>query len=259
MRTYTINEIQTEMMAAGSHWWDHDTMRHFSCRVGQTVYQGEGGIYFVSSERCGDHPRAYTVRKYSPPGKYRHSQCNDCRHYWCQPATRAKSAPCPKCSGVDVAVQRAKHEDGDINTIGKFSSLTRAQAHREAARLAGPEAFAVQAAHKPVSDAEQLAIDINRNGGHATPTFAAYLIRLATGHHKAMEDDCNGLDIHDDDGEPLPPLARLKAKLTKAAEDAQLSGVIFSGDPRGCTVKLIMPNGETNDWGKEGWCIPTRN
>ena len=33
-------------------------------------------------------------------------------------------------------------------------------------------------------------------------------------------------------------------------------GVIFDGDPRGCTVKLTVPSGYTNDWGKAGLCVP---
>lgn len=31
---------------------------------------------------------------------------------------------------------------------------------------------------------------------------------------------------------------------------------VFSGDPRGCTVKLQVPDGTTNDWGREGICVP---
>jgi hypothetical protein len=30
----------------------------------------------------------------------------------------------------------------------------------------------------------------------------------------------------------------------------------FSGDPRGCVVKLQVPDGYTNDWGGEGICVP---
>jgi hypothetical protein len=33
--------------------------------------------------------------------------------------------------------------------------------------------------------------------------------------------------------------------------------VKFGGDPRGCTVKIAVPDGYTNDWGKEGICVPT--
>lgn len=33
-------------------------------------------------------------------------------------------------------------------------------------------------------------------------------------------------------------------------------GVKFSGDPRGCCVKLTVPSGATNDWGQEGICVP---
>lgn len=30
----------------------------------------------------------------------------------------------------------------------------------------------------------------------------------------------------------------------------------FQGDPRGCVVKITVPDGYTNDWGKEGICVP---
>jgi hypothetical protein len=30
----------------------------------------------------------------------------------------------------------------------------------------------------------------------------------------------------------------------------------FGGDPRGCVVKLVVPDGYTNDWGQEGICVP---
>ena len=30
----------------------------------------------------------------------------------------------------------------------------------------------------------------------------------------------------------------------------------FSGDPRGCVVKIQVPDGYTNDFGNEGICVP---
>jgi hypothetical protein len=30
----------------------------------------------------------------------------------------------------------------------------------------------------------------------------------------------------------------------------------FQGDPRGCCVKVVVPDGYTNDWGREGICVP---
>lgn len=30
----------------------------------------------------------------------------------------------------------------------------------------------------------------------------------------------------------------------------------WSGDPRGCVVKLVVPDGYTNDMGREGICVP---
>lgn len=30
----------------------------------------------------------------------------------------------------------------------------------------------------------------------------------------------------------------------------------FQGDPRGCCVKVVVTDGYTNDWGREGICVP---
>lgn len=34
---------------------------------------------------------------------------------------------------------------------------------------------------------------------------------------------------------------------------------VFSGDPRGCVLKIQVPSGKTNDWGREGLCVPVRD
>ena len=48
------------------YWFSPDTMRFFRSRVSDQVYQGPGGIYFVSSERGPEMPRMYTVRRFRP-------------------------------------------------------------------------------------------------------------------------------------------------------------------------------------------------
>ena len=53
----------------GRHWFDKDTMKFFGTRLPQTGYNGEGGLYFVSSEKPPHGPRRYTVRWVVKPGK----------------------------------------------------------------------------------------------------------------------------------------------------------------------------------------------
>lgn len=48
------------------------------------------------------------------------------------------------------------------------------------------------------------------------------------------------------------------AELVKAALPDGFTP-IFSGDPRGCVLKLAVPSGKVNDWGKEGICVPSRS
>ena len=58
-----------------------------------------------------------------------------------------------------------------------------------------------------------------------------------------------------------PQRERLVASLARriAALANELPGVLIShsGDPRGHTVKLVVPSGRSDDWGQTGICVPT--
>lgn len=324
---YTINQIQDEMTRDGSHWWDRDSMRFFQCRVGDQVYQGPGGIYFVTSEKPSDGKRAFSVRQYFPASKsidtvgefcsmsrsVAHRVASDmaatpldeqfteamarldmavtgsCRrsstHVTCYgthaaAVSKGEGLPDPiyLSDGGYTRVLPRRYEDSNgfylklIPTQGseerqekvraKFSDSYKLQC--EVCRVlatepAGDEATVSAEIHKMPTASEQLAMDISRGGGNGVAASAGVLIRLATKHHKMMEDYCNGISIYDEEDEPLPALANLRKSIEDVAKQHGCKGVIFSGDPRGCTVKLILPDGSTNDWGKEGWCIPTRD
>jgi hypothetical protein len=49
---------------------------------------------------------------------------------------------------------------------------------------------------------------------------------------------------------------RIRAKVTKLCESIGCQPV-FQGDPRGNTLKIAVPDGYTNDWGREGIAVPT--
>lgn len=84
------------------------------------------------------------------------------------------------------------------------------------------------------------------------------ICRHATGYSKIQERWCN------------ENMSDTLEKVTKAREfrleghmirlSRLLPGVKsikFSGDPRGCTVKLVMDNPRLyDDWGQEGICVP---
>lgn len=321
--TYTINQIQSEMNAAGSHWFDRDTLRSFRCRVGEQVYQGPGGIYFVTSEKGGydGARRAYTVRQYLP-GRKKIETVGEFNTLTRSAAHRiaAKLAAASRddqftaamvaldlaVTGQSKAGNVSKYGTADDAASGQVLYLsdggyTRLVAHRyedssgfylkliptgsqegqekaskgwsnayklqsEVCRVletepAGEAATVTAELHKPLSSAAQLAIDIARGGGaEVTPTYTAHLIRLATAHQQAMTDYCNGkFEAYDAEGEVNPRLASLRKRIEESAKGAGLPGVVFQGDPRGATVKLLLPSGATNDWGKEGWIVPTRD
>ena len=50
--------------------------------------------------------------------------------------------------------------------------------------------------------------------------------------------------------------ARIQDKVTKLCTEFGCTPA-FQGDPRGNTLKIQVPDGYTNDWGREGICVPT--
>lgn len=68
---WNVTAIKAAMKADGSHWWDRDTLKFFGTKVASAVYQGPGGVFFVTSEWDGfagkdNGTRAYTLRQYVP-------------------------------------------------------------------------------------------------------------------------------------------------------------------------------------------------
>lgn len=82
--------------------------------------------------------------------------------------------------------------------------------------------------------------------------LADKLLRWGTSLSRLAVQDCNvGLDE-----EGLSRRDSLRAKVTKSCEEFKIVPV-FSGDPRGATLKLKLPSGFSNDWGSTGVCVPT--
>ncbi len=74
------------------------------------------------------------------------------------------------------------------------------------------------------------------------------LMRLAARHGRLQEEACN----HD---MPEGYDAATEQRITNIC--AEIGCVpVFSGDPRGCTVKLKVPSGRTNDFCGTGICVP---
>lgn len=63
----SIAELKDMNRAAGGHFFDRGAMRCFRSRVVPGIFNGPGGIYFVSSEsNYNDTARSFTVRKFDP-------------------------------------------------------------------------------------------------------------------------------------------------------------------------------------------------
>jgi len=63
---WTIGNIKQRNKDCGKFYFEPDTMRFFKSRVSEQVYEGPGGIFFVTSERGPSDVRAYTARRFNP-------------------------------------------------------------------------------------------------------------------------------------------------------------------------------------------------
>ena len=80
------------------------------------------------------------------------------------------------------------------------------------------------------------------------PELLDELMRLARRHGKLQEKACNEQVPENHD-------AACERKIRAVCEQIGC-GVVFSGDPRGATVKVTVPSKLTNDWGATGVCVP---
>jgi hypothetical protein len=84
--------------------------------------------------------------------------------------------------------------------------------------------------------------------------FARQLMRWAKTHLHFAEAACNrGLQPRPD--ARLRSADRLEQRIIDACLPYGMTAVM-GGDPRGCTVKLKVPSGKTDDFGATGICVP---
>jgi hypothetical protein len=89
---------------------------------------------------------------------------------------------------------------------------------------------------------------------HSTATLNQIqrLLRFGATHGRLAETECNrqltDAEIRKQENIQMDIIA-ICAELEIEAR--------FSGDPRGNTVKIAVADGYTNDWGREGICVPT--
>jgi hypothetical protein len=67
--SWDIDAIREADHRAGRYFFSPDTMRFFNSRILPTIYQGPGGVYFITSEKFTGSsgvsaPRKYTVRQF---------------------------------------------------------------------------------------------------------------------------------------------------------------------------------------------------
>lgn len=105
--------------------------------------------------------------------------------------------------------------------------------------------------------------------------IARLLCRHAATIQRLNEAECNG-DYPCDNGERkvvpcslcesgyvpsslkqgVCPNCRAQARIVAILKHYPAFKPVFQGDPRGACVKLIVPSGKTDDWGRTGICVP---
>lgn len=140
---------------------------------------------------------------------------------------------------------------GEVDRNGELGEHADLESAQDAAKAAaGGNPATVAGRMTEISSVEHWqTVEAPKHLPNATPGGLQRLISLARRHHKLQEDACNGEVPEDHDADNEAAITRLAVKMGAKA-------VHFSGDPRGCTVKLVCSDGYTDDWGREGFCVP---
>jgi len=91
---------------------------------------------------------------------------------------------------------------------------------------------------------------------------AQRLLRYGATLGRIAERQCNGHQTWDGQWDEKAAAQddakeeRIQTAVKKLCESIGVTP-IFGGDPRGNTLKIQVPDGYTNDWGREGICVPT--
>lgn len=65
MPKLTISDIKAANEKGGFYFFHKGAMKFFASKILPTVYQGDGGVYFVTSETCfDDSARVFKVRSF---------------------------------------------------------------------------------------------------------------------------------------------------------------------------------------------------
>lgn len=92
--------------------------------------------------------------------------------------------------------------------------------------------------------------------------FAEKLMRYGATLGRLAEEQCNGYQDYQGNWDEKATKAserkeeRIRAKVIELCKQFGCTPV-FQGDPRGNVLKIQVPDGYTNDWGREGICVPT--
>lgn len=311
-RTWTINDIKNANKQAGYHFFSPGAMRSFGSRIGKRVYQGPGGVFFLTSEATFDRKgRRFNVRQFFPsrcdvstvdldggsssfneltsaatakriaqrlarePAENRlrkavdaYALCaagqklDDSQFIGCEALRKGEGQKIGNHGSVFFV---RPHSDGsgfwiDENIQESDISPDYKQQRAIAAAMATYVEFRLE---EPVTTDENFVqiteldafFDACRAHGSKNAELAdcRELIRLAGTHHRMMVDLCNGSTLVS-----TQTVDRVRNDMKAAATRVGAKGVKLGGDPRGVTAKLVWEDGATDDFGQEGWCIPTK-
>ena len=96
---------------------------------------------------------------------------------------------------------------------------------------------------------------------NATLSQIERLLRYGRTLGNLAEAHCNGdcpYNPHDYDGtgNDCPKQIRIRTKVFELCKEIGVKAY-YQSDPRGATLKIQVPDGYTNDMGRDGICVPT--
>lgn len=90
----------------------------------------------------------------------------------------------------------------------------------------------------------------------ARPSGLIRALSMACGEYKRLQEIACNISLTPEEQEAITAHEQNVEKGIRELLSPYNVVPVFQGDPRGATVKLQVPSGRTNDWGREGICVP---
>lgn len=108
-KLYDISDIKMIDKSSGHYFFSKGAMNFFDSHILPTVYQGVGGVFFVTSEQPPHGPRVYNVRQFFPQHR-QHLARRGTHEVHAQASAEVGSGVCRRSDGSMISLDDLRRQ-----------------------------------------------------------------------------------------------------------------------------------------------------